>query len=65
MNIKRTAIIGAGGWGTALAILWSKRGNEITLWGHDPARTEQMRVQRENVNYLPGIQASRLDQRNE
>ena len=55
MNIKRTAIIGAGGWGTALAILWSKRGNEITLWGHDPARTDQVRVQRENVNYLPGV----------
>jgi len=55
MNIQRTAIIGAGGWGTALAVLWSKRGNEIMLWGHDPARTEQIRITRENASYLPGV----------
>jgi glycerol-3-phosphate dehydrogenase (NAD(P)+) len=55
MNIRRTAIVGAGGWGTALAVLWSKKGNEITLWGHDPARTEKVRVTRENPDYLPGI----------
>ena len=55
MNIRRTAIVGAGGWGTALAVLWSKRGNEITLWGHDPARTEKIRATRENESYLPGV----------
>ena len=55
MKIKETAIIGAGGWGTALAVLWSKRGHAITLWGHDPVRTERIRDQRENVDYLPGI----------
>jgi glycerol-3-phosphate dehydrogenase (NAD(P)+) len=55
MNIRRTAIVGAGGWGTALAILWSKQGNKITLWGHDPARTEKVRVTRENPDYLPGV----------
>jgi glycerol-3-phosphate dehydrogenase (NAD(P)+) len=55
MNIRRTAIVGAGGWGTALAVLWSKQGNEITLWGHDPARTEKVRVTRENPDYLPGV----------
>lgn len=54
MNIRRTAVVGAGGWGTALAVLWSKRGNEITLWGHDPERTEKIRVTRENPEYLPG-----------
>src|ERR1700675_4211620 len=55
MNIRRTAIVGAGGWGTALAVLWSKRGNAITLWGHDPERTEKVRATRENVDYLPGV----------
>ena len=55
MNIRRTAIVGAGGWGTALAVLWAKQGNEITLWGHDPARTEKVRATRENPDYLPGI----------
>jgi glycerol-3-phosphate dehydrogenase (NAD(P)+) len=56
MNIRRTAIVGAGGWGTALAVLWSKKGNEITLWGHDPARTEKVRATRENPDYLPGVE---------
>ena len=55
MNIRQIAIVGAGGWGTALAVLWSKQGNEITLWGHDPERTEKVRVTRENPDYLPGI----------
>src|SRR5438477_976214 len=52
MNI---AIVGAGGWGTALAVLWSKQGNEIMLWGHDPVRTEKIRATRENPDYLPGV----------
>lgn len=55
MNIRRTAIVGAGGWGTALAVLWSKRGNEITLWGHNPERTDKVRTTRENESYLPGV----------
>ncbi len=55
MKIQHTAIIGAGGWGTALAVLWAKRGHQITLWGHNPERTEEIRVQRENTTYLPGI----------
>ena len=55
MNIRQIAIVGAGGWGTALAVLWAKQGNEITLWGHDPERTEKVRATRENPDYLPGI----------
>ena len=54
MRFKRTAILGAGGWGTALAILWAKQGNEIVLWGHNPERAEQLRATRENTEYLPG-----------
>ncbi|MEY2556985.1 MAG: glycerol-3-phosphate dehydrogenase [Verrucomicrobiota bacterium] len=55
MNIRRTAVVGAGGWGTALAVLWSRQGNEITLWGNDPARADALRKTRENPNYLPGV----------
>jgi glycerol-3-phosphate dehydrogenase (NAD(P)+) len=55
MSIRRTAVVGAGGWGTALAFLWSKQGNEITLWGHDPERAERVRSTRENAEYLPGV----------
>lgn len=55
MSIRNTAIIGAGGWGTALAILWSKRGNAVTLWGNNPERAARLRETRENEEYLPGI----------
>lgn len=55
MKIRRTAVLGAGSWGTALAVLWSKRGNEVTLWGHDPERTALLHSARENKDYLPGV----------
>jgi glycerol-3-phosphate dehydrogenase (NAD(P)+) len=55
MSVRHTAVLGAGGWGTALAILWSKRGNPLTLWGHNPDRVEQLRATRENTEYLPGV----------
>jgi glycerol-3-phosphate dehydrogenase (NAD(P)+) len=53
--MQRTAIIGAGGWGTALAVLWAKRGNSIVLWGNNPERAARLRETRENAEYLPGI----------
>jgi glycerol-3-phosphate dehydrogenase (NAD(P)+) len=55
MSIRNTVILGAGGWGTALAMLWSKRGNPLTLWGHNPDRVARLRETRENSEYLPGL----------
>src|SRR3954453_19121205 len=55
MKIDSTAVIGAGGWGTALAGLWAKDGRDIVLWGHNGARVEQLRSTRENREYLPGF----------
>ncbi|HEY3600513.1 MAG TPA: NAD(P)H-dependent glycerol-3-phosphate dehydrogenase [Chthoniobacterales bacterium] len=52
--MKRTAILGTGGWGTALAGLWAASDAEITLWGHTPTRVEQIARTRENPDYLPG-----------
>jgi glycerol-3-phosphate dehydrogenase (NAD(P)+) len=48
-----TAIIGAGGWGTALAGLWAKDGRNVVLWGHNADRVARIRKTRENVDYLP------------
>lgn len=56
MKFSRTAILGAGGWGTALAVLWSKGGNQVSLWGHHAGRTEQLRTSRQNADYLPGVE---------
>ncbi len=53
--MKRTAIIGLGGWGTALAFLWAKDGREITLWGNNSDRVGEAQTSRENSRYLPGI----------
>jgi glycerol-3-phosphate dehydrogenase (NAD(P)+) len=36
-------------------MLWSKRGNPITLWGNDPGRAARLRETRENSEYLPGV----------
>ena len=56
MRIVKTAIIGAGGWGTALAGLWAKDGRQIVLWGHNVDRIARMQKTRENSDYLPGLQ---------
>lgn len=53
--MEKTAIVGAGAWGTALAWLWSKNGREISLWGHNGSRVIRIRETRENTDYLPGI----------
>ena len=51
-----TAIIGDGGWGTALAALWAKDGRRIVLWGRNAVRIARMQKTRENTDYLPGVQ---------
>ena len=56
MRIATTAIIGAGGWGTALAALWGKDGRQVVLWGHNADRIARMQKTRENNNYLPRLQ---------
>lgn len=58
MTLERIAVIGAGGWGTALAALWDKQGKKVILWGHDRARIEQIKVNGENRDYLPGVKLS-------
>jgi glycerol-3-phosphate dehydrogenase (NAD(P)+) len=55
MTIGKTAILGTGGWGTALAMLWAQLGNEIVLWGHTPERVERISRTRQNPDYLPEI----------
>lgn len=49
------AVIGAGSWGTALAILLARNGLEVRLWGHLPEEMEQLCAEGENRAYLPGI----------
>ncbi|WP_234729373.1 NAD(P)H-dependent glycerol-3-phosphate dehydrogenase [Acidocella facilis] len=50
---KSIAVIGAGAWGTALAILLAQTGKDVTLWARDAQKAEQMQAARENPR-LPG-----------
>jgi glycerol-3-phosphate dehydrogenase (NAD(P)+) len=50
----KLAVLGAGAWGTALAISLGPR-HEVTLWVRDPAQCAQMRASRTNERYLPGV----------
>ena len=49
------SIIGAGSWGTALAIVLAQRGIEVRLWCRNPEQAAQMANLRENDRYLPGV----------
>jgi glycerol-3-phosphate dehydrogenase (NAD(P)+) len=49
------AIINAGGWGTALAVLLSSAGHDVRLWCRRAALAAEIDVQRENRTYLPGV----------
>ena len=46
-------VIGAGSWGTALAILLAREGHPTQLWGRDGAQLRAMRAARRNARYLP------------
>jgi glycerol-3-phosphate dehydrogenase (NAD(P)+) len=54
--VTRIAILGAGSWGTALAVVLSRspRTHDISLWVHDRDLAEEMQRVRENVTHLPG-----------
>ena len=53
--MKKIAVIGAGGWGTALAVTLENNGHCPWMWDIDKAHLQEMREQRENSRYLPGV----------
>ncbi|MCZ6490869.1 MAG: NAD(P)-dependent glycerol-3-phosphate dehydrogenase [Acidobacteria bacterium] len=53
--MKNVAIIGAGGWGTALAIALARKAGTIRLWVFEPDLCESLRKTRVNDLYLPGF----------
>lgn len=55
MEKMRIGILGDGGWGTTLAILLSKKGYRVSLWGAFKKYSEQVSQSRRNPKFLPGI----------
>jgi len=53
--MSQIAIIGAGAWGTGLAIVLGRRGaHRIRLWAHEPKVCEGIARERVNQKFLPG-----------
>jgi len=52
---RPVAVLGNGGFGTALAWLAWTLGHEVRLWGHDPDYTAEIAETRMNLQYLPGL----------
>jgi glycerol-3-phosphate dehydrogenase (NAD(P)+) len=53
---QKIAVLGAGSFGTALAILLAKNGNQTLLWGRDNQHLQDIQSQRTNQKYLPEIE---------
>ena len=51
-------VIGAGSYGTALALSTASKGIPVMLWCRDPDTAKKLQTQRENSKYLPGIRFS-------
>lgn len=48
-------VLGAGSWGSALAIYLSRMQHHVVLWGHDAAKIQEMAKKHTNVDFLPGF----------
>lgn len=53
--MAKVSIIGAGSWGTALALLLHKNGNDVTVWSKFDAEIQMLKEHREHVDKLPGV----------
>lgn len=51
----RVAVIGAGSWGTTLAVLLAQKGVPVTLWTHTAEEATRLQTARENREFMPGL----------
>lgn len=49
------AVLGAGSWGTALALLLARNHHPVRLWGHDSGRMQQVKKAHSNAKYFPNV----------
>ena len=53
--MANVSVIGAGSWGTALALLLCKNGHGVTVWSYKEEEVRTLSEKREHVSKLPGV----------
>ncbi|MDQ0161522.1 NAD(P)H-dependent glycerol-3-phosphate dehydrogenase [Bacillus alveayuensis] len=53
--MEKITVLGAGSWGTALALVLSDNGHVVRLWGHRKEHIESIQLSRVNEKYLPNV----------
>ena len=53
--MSQVLVLGAGGWGIGLALVATRMGHSVTIWSHDPAELEHLRLHNQNKLRLPGV----------
>lgn len=53
--MANVGVLGAGSWGTALALLLNKNGHQVTVWSIDKNEVEMLSTEREHKSKLPGV----------
>jgi len=51
----RAAVMGMGSWGTAFAMVLADAGNDVRLWGRDPAAVASLNIEHQNPKFHPGV----------
>jgi glycerol-3-phosphate dehydrogenase (NAD(P)+) len=53
--MEKICVLGAGSWGSALALVLAKKGYEVSMWTLNEEQANKINKTRENIEYLPGV----------
>ena len=53
--MEKMCVLGAGSWGSALALVLAKKGYEVNIWTKSSEKAQKLQRTRENIDYLPGV----------
>ncbi|WP_024851948.1 NAD(P)H-dependent glycerol-3-phosphate dehydrogenase [Hydrogenovibrio kuenenii] len=54
-DVQKVVVLGAGAWGTALAIHLARSGHDVALWAHSDEHVQSLLQERRNLRYLPHV----------
>ena len=53
--MKKICVLGAGSWGSALALSLAKKGYNVMMWTLSQGQADKINTTKENIDYLPGV----------